>query len=360
MTGIEGHDNRQRTFSHDAAGNVISHRISRDELVWVPDPSCSAVPPPANCGGSFQNQIVDVQQTDFEYDELNRLRKAIDVLNQSSSRSNRFEYNLNDQIKKSFDGLNNDAVFYYNAHNDLRQVNARDGGVSKLTYDAQGYVRGIKDPVDTWTWHVKDGFGQIVQRLSQAGGNWSYGYDQAGNLTRITDARGVITILTYDALNRLKTSKADTEPTTVYTYDTNRKGYLYQVVDKAGTHTYTRNHAGEITSKVDNVLGVSMMTSFTYDVVGRVDVMTYPSGLNAQYTYNQFGDTERIRVWGPNLSTRDVVHNVLFYPWGPLNKVYYGNGEIRSEFRNLSYDLFNLISGNHLARSYQYDAKGKY
>src|SRR3970040_2400004 len=90
-------------------------------------------------------------------------------------------------------------------------------------------------------------------------GDWSYGYDALGNLTSQTDAKGCITTLSYDALNRL----------TGKTYNLLACGgiqtlsYTYDAFDEANGQ-YGRGYRTGMTDG-------SGSTSFDYDTRRRVN-----------------------------------------------------------------------------------------
>ena len=89
----------------------------------------------------------------------------------------------------------------------------RGGVTTSLTYDYAGRKTGMTDP-DM--------------------GVWAYTYDALGNLKSQTDARGCITNLSYDTLNRLIQKSyniptgcgASSTATVNYTYDDQTNGNL--------------------------------------------------------------------------------------------------------------------------------------
>jgi YD repeat-containing protein len=76
------------------------------------------------------------------------------------------------------------GALYQFSYNEADQliVATRGDATTLITYDKAGRKTALDDP-DL--------------------GDWSYSYDALGNLTGQTDARGCLTALTYDGLNRL-------------------------------------------------------------------------------------------------------------------------------------------------------------
>ena len=79
----------------------------------------------------------------------------------------------------------------------------------------------------------------------------AYQYDDNGNLTEKTEARGVVTSYVYDALNRMTTRSYTNDPTgrpaVTYTYDAAgvafSKGRLTLVSSSVSTTGYTEYDA---------------------------------------------------------------------------------------------------------------------
>lgn len=183
------------------------------------------------------------------------------------------------------------------------------GNVSTMTYDTLGRKTAMHDP-DM--------------------GNWSYLYDAAGNLTKQTDAKGQVLWFQYDALNRrvqkdFTTQKAVGSGDVRYTYDgstNNRKGRLQQVVDASGTVVFQYDGLGRITQSDKTLDGTTYTTQSTYDGLGRLLTVTYPSApaKTISYAYN-----------GPVLdkvfeSTTTYIQYINYNAFGQAGTTAYGNG----------------------------------
>ncbi|MDA4848911.1 toxin TcdB middle/N-terminal domain-containing protein, partial [Hoeflea poritis] len=98
------------------------------------------------------------------------------------------------------------------------------------SYDAFDRLTGVKDNIGaTWSYSY-DLAGNRLSVSDPDLGNWSYAYDQKGRLTSQSDARGSVTAMTYDGLDRPLT-RTITAPVVAdpvlaqFTYDEARSGY---------------------------------------------------------------------------------------------------------------------------------------
>ncbi|MBZ5555630.1 MAG: hypothetical protein LAO21_23230 [Acidobacteriia bacterium] len=185
--------------------------------------------------------------------------------------------------------------YQYDALDDL--VHVTQGGQHRyFMYDSLKRLVRARNP-------EQDVYASIAL-LDPLTGNdqWSmkYVYDNAGNLTSKTDARGVVTTYAYDALNRVKTRSyggatgVDWTPTVTYTYDVgtgcNFKGRLTQVTNSNSTTNYTCYDA------MGRVLGTSQVTggqtyamSYGYNLAGGMTTQAYPSGREVTTGYDPAG-----------------------------------------------------------------------
>ena len=115
-------------------------------------------------------------------------------------------------------------------------------------------------------------------------GSWAYTYDALGNLKTQTDARGCMTTLGYDNLNRLtgKTYSGTGCSTTAstYTYDagTNGKGHRTGMTDGSGSTSWTYDSRGRMTQETKTITGSgTFVTQWGYNSADLLTTMTYPA-----------------------------------------------------------------------------------
>lgn len=142
--------------------------------------------------------------------------------------------------------------------------------------------------------------------------NWtvSYDYDSNGNLSSKTDARGVVTQNSYDALNRLTTVlyriNGQPDPNTgdiQYLYDnaTNGKGRLWLTYRWGAKPSHTAVGYYDAMGRVKqlwNLFGdgqggwsAGYETYRDYNLAGQVTRQNYPSGHRVDYLYDAAGRT---------------------------------------------------------------------
>ncbi len=339
-------------YGYDDNGNVNSTDIIRSTFELVFDPNCN--PFFETCFPSFQVLNTLLFSQTAEHDTLNRLTK----ITSGVGNEREFGYDKTNQLTSTEDGFNRTTSITRSVHLEPDVTTFRDTGTTDVDYDENGLVISVTDPIGGTTTYERDGFGQIWEVNSPATGITDYEYDIAGRLIKKTDARGVVLNYDHDFLGRLKTVKvgSSTTPIQSFTYDTQRDGLLRQVVDEAGTHTFTHNEAGELLSKSSVLNGQTVTQSYTYNNMGQVKTMTYPSGVVATYNYDDKGEVDSITASGGGLSTSNVVTNIDHYPFGPVEEFVFGSGENRSNIRDLAYRTSSINSGTHTAVSYSYDA----
>ncbi|WP_344386310.1 DUF6531 domain-containing protein, partial [Streptomyces thermolineatus] len=159
----------------------------------------------------------------------------------------------------------------------------------------------------------------------------TYGYDEAGNLTGITNSSGLPLRLTYDADGRITSWTDRNDSTYTYTYDaagrvvrtTGPDGYMsgtftYDEARRTTVHTDSLGHptthryntAGKVTTETDP-LGHTTRTE--YDPTGRhVTAVTDPLGHTTRYTRDTAGNVTAVEL--PDGTRATATYNRLNLP----------------------------------------------
>jgi RHS repeat-associated protein len=222
------------------------------------------------------------------------------------------------------------TTYQYDARDNLTRVTDAKGNITQITYDSLGRKTAMDDP-DM--------------------GDWAYTYDSVDNLKTQTDARGVVTTFSYDSLNRLKTksyavpSGVPNPGTVTYTYDETARSYpkgrLTKIADGSGTTTFDYDKVGRVIKEIKTLDGRSYAIQRSFDALGQLTSLSYPDGSNATYTYNPQG------IETVNLGSGVVVTDVDYNAAGQMVRLAYGNGAAT----DYTYDpqtlrLVNLLTRN--------------
>jgi YD repeat-containing protein len=203
-----------------------------------------------------------------------------------------------------------------------------------------------------WRTFTYDWLGRQTSASHPESGTTSYGYDDAGRMTSRTDARNVTAWTSYDAIDRpLTTSYSDGTPTVTRTYDQNGyTGFLTTVTDGAGSTTFTYNTAGQLASESRTFNGVSgsFTTSYSYDLAGKLQSITYPSGRVVAYSYQSGGGlaTGRLDRIVDQTMNRTIVENVSDNAAGQITGQTLGNGIVETRSFNNRFQV-SAMAASH-------------
>ena len=247
----------------------------------------------------------------------------------------------------------------------LKKIVYPEGGYTKYSnFDANGKPQSITDYHD-------DVSGQPVTHSTQ------YEYNVNGLVTKIIDARGKQTDITYKANNidvwkitnplgsidldynsahDITSIKDRLNNTSTFEYETN--GQLKKIIQPLGLTTeLVYNPTTRYLTGIKK--GGSVISSFTYDTIGRVQTQTGPTGVTTTYEYNNldkvtkvtFPDAKFIQV------NRSALHPHL------IDSVTDRNGLVTTYVHNALNQLTEvqgLVEGatNSYIYDYQYDKNG--
>ncbi|HUB81307.1 MAG TPA: RHS repeat-associated core domain-containing protein [Bryobacteraceae bacterium] len=189
---------------------------------------------------------------------------------------------------------------------------------------------------------LSDTFGQATT---------SYTYDSNGNVRTWTDATGLTTSFTYDAVFSRITSNTDPlGNVTSFVYDS--KGNLLTATDANGNVTSFQYNSAALPTKLIDAL--QQATSISYDGLGNPIAITDPLGNIASFVYDQVSRlTQTIDPLGRRTSyTYDGLDHVLTTTdaaGGVTKSVYDPNGNLTSitdangNTNSFAYDPLNRI-----------------
>ena len=177
---------------------------------------------------------------------------------------------------------------------------------------------------------------------------------RAGRLATKQDARGTLATYTYDDIGRVILETYTGGGSITYTYDqgTYGKGRLTSVQDAATTN-FTYEAHGRVTQKTQIVGTVSRTVGYHYDAFGRLDQLTYPSGMIVVLGYTNG------QVTSMNAAGQGVLSGALYSPFGAVKSWTWGNsqayvrsidldGRVTSYPRNTNYQTLGFDSASRI------------
>jgi RHS repeat-associated protein len=200
-----------------------------------------------------------------------------------------FRYDGNGNLVSLTDGLGRITSYKYDSHDRVYEVTAGDNGVTRYNYNSQGYLASIADARGVVTSYTYNGFGERLSQTSPDSGTTTYAYDSAGRLARESRSNGVYITYGWDALGRLLwRSAGGTGETFTYDQGAYGKGRLTGLTDASGSTTYEYDGAGALVRQTTVVAGQTQVTTWSYDATGKLDGMSYPSGVTLNYSYDNY------------------------------------------------------------------------
>jgi len=240
-------------------------------------------------------------------------------------------------------GLNYETDYQYDLLNNLLRV------------DQKGSA-----PADSTQWRTRlfayDSLSRLLTANNPESGTISYAYDVDGNVTFKTDARGVVASYAYDALNRL-TQKSYSDGTTssaYFSYDTvpawgvpltntiGRLTWLHSdLTGPRGASIFGYDAMGRVIANnqcvPSNCGSGSYAVNATYDLVGNMTSLTYPSGRRVAFQFNSASQLNQVQftAWqGVSQSYNPYTYwstpDTNFYPSAAPKSATLGSGIVES------------------------------
>ncbi len=245
-----------------------------------------------------------------------------------------YAYDGSGNVASVTDALGNKTSFQYDALNRRTRILDAKGGITQYAYDKGDNVTSVTDPRNLITSYVYDGLGKLWQQVSPDTGVTHFAYDNYGRRSSMTRADGTLTAYGYDGLSRLVSVGAGGK-TQSFIYDTctNGKGRLCADSDATGTTSYSYTPEGWVAGRSFVVAGTSYALGYSHDSMGRIAMVTYPDGNQANYTY-----------------TNGVVSGVTLKMGTTVV-----NGATAISYRPMDLAMATWTSGNGLVNTLSYD-----
>jgi RHS repeat-associated protein len=302
--------------------------------------------------GAYDSANNLVQHRSFAYDNVNRLAVELGAQNQETD----YSYDPQGNLTRVADPLSHQTSYAYDTLN--RRVATTDAasGLTRFGYDALDRLTAEQDPKGLTTGYFYDGLDDQTGVASPDTGSTVKTYDAAGNVLTSTDARGFKTTYSYDALNRVTQAHYADGTASTYQYDQGQNGigHLTRMLDPSGVTQWTYDTHGRVTSKVQDAGNVTLTTRLAYDAAGRLSQMQYPSGKTINVRYDADG-----QVNGLSLGNAWLVSNVAYRPFGPVQSWKEGNNATFSRVFDTDGRITGINMGGVANVTYAYDASGR-
>jgi len=253
------------------------------------------------------------QTTQYQYDPKHNLIQT----SYPNAVTTAASYDSLNQVATSTNGRGKTTTYTRDSNGNPTQVQREGGLPVSYTYNSRGQVATMTDQRGKTSTFSYDSNGYLASVTSPLGNKTSYGYDTSGRRTTIVDPRGNVTganpadytttiaynnadqvtsvtdplghswSYTYDADGNLLTK---TDPNNhQWQYDYDNANNLIKATAPDGTYTtYTYDNAGNLTSKTD---ANNHTTSYGYDDANRLITITDP--LNRLWT-RYYDDASRL------------------------------------------------------------------
>lgn len=247
--------------------------------------------PPPLAGGS---QLV----TEFRYDAVGNKTSTIDANGQVT----RHVYDNRDKLKETHQTPNTwtDPAIEPSGKIVTEYLYENLGNLTRITR-----AKGSSD--ERVTDFVYDGRGRLIKETEYPSWpsttvklNRTYGYDKADNKTSLLDPLNKTTTYGYDALNR-STSVVYTSATTpnvTYGYDAN--GNRTSMVDGTGTTSYTYDEMDRLLTVVSPG---SVTVAYRYDLNNNRTKIIYPDATAVTYAFDKSDRLSTVSDWASRVTS---------------------------------------------------------
>lgn len=303
-----GRERRSRSQSFDGSYvNTDTEYDSRGRTERTSEPYFDGLSPSWNTPTyDDSNRVTAMNAADSTQNSTTSYTAYSVTVTDNGGRTRTTHSNAAGQVIEVIDDLGTSTEFTYNQN-----------GVRTSAINASGTA------FQSTVTYTVDVLGRVLAQNDPDHGIYTYTYDALGQkLTEVTPKMAAASqslSFAYDLLGRM-TSRVEPEGTTTWTYDNSAGGNLgigklhsESMTGFSRTYEYASHGDGRPT-KLTTVIGANTYVSeTTYDNIGRVSTVTYPSstsyttGFQIQNTYNALGFLERVQ----DANTTDVYYQFL-------------------------------------------------
>ena len=360
LTQITAPDGSWRRRSYDVAGYLTNLKNHRGEATTLG----------RDVDGKLVNQInysSGGTVTQARYTRYDALGRVAAVLDSQNNRGTQLRYSADARMSglttpvgqtfgQQLDLLDRPVMLTQPNTTAMRLAGGPASVSAALAYNVSNAThRSTTDTVSVATSYAVDAFNRRVAEAGADAGSKSTLRNAAGDVTVVTDARGVTRSFARDSFGRVTsiTGPGGSVPKT-FSYVPGRTDSLpSRMTDLSGSTAWTYDTQGRPLTKVQTVAGNALSLSISRDTIGRVASMTYPSGARVGVSY--IGD----QVSALSVNGVTLLSNITYLPLSQTATGWrWGNGSSHSRTINADGQVTSVTLGSAL-RSYSYDAAGR-
>jgi RHS repeat-associated protein len=278
LTSVTDALNRTSTITYDADGRVdIATDASGRTVTSTYDAA----------GQLVKQEFSDSSTITYSYDAAGRRTQMVD-----STGTTTYGYDDTGNLT-SVTYPNGDTLAY--EYDDARRrtlLTYPDSSTVAYTYDDNGRLLGVTRSAGGSAVYTYDDDGRLLTETVSDGTTRAYAYTN-GQLTSYTQ-NSVTTNLTYDSSGRITTTTGGE----AWTFGYDQAGQLTAATGPSGSHSYAYDEVGNLVSKdgiafvvddANQLVSDSDLNTYTYDAAGRLVELAAGDGTVTSYTYDARG-----------------------------------------------------------------------
>ena len=268
------------------------------------------------------------------------------VLHVTEQNGNRISY-VQDELFRNVERIyeNGKIRLTYDHRNRNTSYTDKKGNTTSYDYDEAGNLSVITNPAGEEMFFTYNEDGQVEQVRLNDQVLWTSTYDEEGNLTKRADALGRTIGFVYNDYGKpVKVTQPD-ESEILLDYDD--KGNITKIhAPFGGTACYEYDLRGNVTASVD---GNGNRTEYSYDDRGYLSCVRNAEGNTREYTYNTSGMVIRIRDFDGSVLQRE------YNDANKLTKATDQDGNVTEFTYNNMYNLISRKEANGAEFKFEYD-----
>lgn len=200
----------------------------------------------------------------------------------------KLEFNSEGQLVKETDRDGNSNTFTYNTEKQLETVTGPAGRTLKFAYDAGGQVESVTDPMGHVIKYTYTS-GNLTSVTIEGKVRWEFAYESPHLLTKLTDGRGHVTTMEYEATTHRVVKQTMAGHERKFSYGEGET----TIVEPNGSETVETFNAANEPTKITQAKGTSIETTTEYEYSGTTfepTKMTDGNGHITKYGYDSEGN----------------------------------------------------------------------